>query len=199
MIRRPPRSTLFPYTTLFRSGCGEILAADGGFNDVLDVGDIEAVAIGGWPVDGHLHVGRAGDALRIEIGRAGDLLHDFLDLFRQLLDAAEVGTEDLDADLRAYAGGEHIDAVADGLRPDVGNARNLQLVVQPRQDGVLGEALGPLIFRLEGDGGFGHVDGRGVGGGLGAADFADNLRDLGVGGDDRVLPAEIGRASCSGR
>src|SRR5437588_6013 len=24
MIRRPPRSTLFPYTTLFRSFCGEI-------------------------------------------------------------------------------------------------------------------------------------------------------------------------------
>src|SRR5437899_9568961 len=26
MIRRPPRSTLFPYTTLFRSGFGEMLA-----------------------------------------------------------------------------------------------------------------------------------------------------------------------------
>src|SRR2546423_9820266 len=24
MIRRPPRSTLFPYTTLFRSACGEV-------------------------------------------------------------------------------------------------------------------------------------------------------------------------------
>src|SRR2546422_3936793 len=24
MIRRPPRSTLFPYTTLFRSGCGAL-------------------------------------------------------------------------------------------------------------------------------------------------------------------------------
>src|SRR2546426_3586328 len=24
MIRRPPRSTLFPYTTLFRSQCGEL-------------------------------------------------------------------------------------------------------------------------------------------------------------------------------
>src|SRR5438445_6212405 len=24
MIRRPPRSTLFPYTTLFRSGCGPL-------------------------------------------------------------------------------------------------------------------------------------------------------------------------------
>src|SRR2546430_4178542 len=32
MIRRPPRSTLFPYTTLFRSGCvhgdGAVVAAD---------------------------------------------------------------------------------------------------------------------------------------------------------------------------
>src|SRR3712207_7475028 len=27
MIRRPPRSTLFPYTTLFRSGCGPLLPA----------------------------------------------------------------------------------------------------------------------------------------------------------------------------
>src|SRR3712207_8786116 len=29
MIRRPPRSTLFPYTTLFRSDVGEFLGADG--------------------------------------------------------------------------------------------------------------------------------------------------------------------------
>src|SRR2546430_9700990 len=28
MIRRPPRSTLFPYTTLFRSRCRECLADD---------------------------------------------------------------------------------------------------------------------------------------------------------------------------
>src|SRR3712207_7912645 len=27
MIRRPPRSTLFPYTTLFRSGLGDLLGA----------------------------------------------------------------------------------------------------------------------------------------------------------------------------
>src|SRR5256885_17226099 len=27
MIRRPPRSTLFPYTTLFRSAVGHVLAA----------------------------------------------------------------------------------------------------------------------------------------------------------------------------
>src|SRR5205814_7754815 len=29
MIRRPPRSTLFPYTTLFRSRCETILEQDG--------------------------------------------------------------------------------------------------------------------------------------------------------------------------
>src|SRR5438132_9396484 len=27
ILRRPPRSTLFPYTTLFRSGCGAVSAA----------------------------------------------------------------------------------------------------------------------------------------------------------------------------
>src|SRR2546426_2812834 len=30
MIRRPPRSTLFPYTTLFRSHLGEVLGEQGG-------------------------------------------------------------------------------------------------------------------------------------------------------------------------
>src|SRR3712207_8941348 len=30
MIRRPPRSTLFPYTTLFRSHCGVVPAVGGG-------------------------------------------------------------------------------------------------------------------------------------------------------------------------
>src|SRR3712207_9233440 len=35
MIRRPPRSTLFPYTTLFRSMASEIIsAADAGFQNV---------------------------------------------------------------------------------------------------------------------------------------------------------------------
>src|SRR5256884_8292881 len=39
MIRRPPRSTLFPYTTLFRSlNCGFRLAAAGGTDNFADVG-----------------------------------------------------------------------------------------------------------------------------------------------------------------
>src|SRR3712207_6893576 len=47
MIRRPPRSTLFPYTTLFRSRINEILderirpalAGDGGWLEVLSLKD----------------------------------------------------------------------------------------------------------------------------------------------------------------
>src|SRR3712207_7687943 len=48
MIRRPPRSTLFPYTTLFRSfrGLGDLLRA-GGVGESLDLarlGDVPVLA-----------------------------------------------------------------------------------------------------------------------------------------------------------
>src|SRR3712207_6959978 len=35
MIRRPPRSTLFPYTTLFRSGRGDLVAQSVALGEVL--------------------------------------------------------------------------------------------------------------------------------------------------------------------
>src|SRR5258706_5942476 len=38
MIRRPPRSTLFPYTTLFRSGCEAIDTIDS--LSVMGIGEI---------------------------------------------------------------------------------------------------------------------------------------------------------------
>src|SRR3712207_7479863 len=41
MIRRPPRSTLFPYTTLFRSRCRD---RAGGAGDEARAGDLR----GGW-------------------------------------------------------------------------------------------------------------------------------------------------------
>src|SRR2546425_9009858 len=40
MIRRPPRSTLFPYTTLFRSGSQRV--EERGFPDVRETDDAEA-------------------------------------------------------------------------------------------------------------------------------------------------------------
>src|SRR5258708_28602882 len=41
MIRRPPRSTLFPYTTLFRSGRGRVVGVD---DDVLLAADARGAA-----------------------------------------------------------------------------------------------------------------------------------------------------------
>ena len=66
-------------------GGGEVLAADRGFDRVFYVGDVQAVAICGGAVDGHFEIGRAGGALGVEIGRAGNLSYDLLDLLRLLL------------------------------------------------------------------------------------------------------------------
>src|SRR3712207_9396082 len=72
MIRRPPRSTLFPYTTLFRS-LGQLLLDDVGLD-----GDAEVV---GLPrqVGGRVHVAFLGLELRVaqvapEDGRHAELV-----------------------------------------------------------------------------------------------------------------------------
>src|SRR5256885_11940185 len=61
MIRRPPRSTLFPYTTLFRSRAGRIghpRADDGG-----DIGAVAAdLAVRGEPAAAGHRDGRHGSA-----------------------------------------------------------------------------------------------------------------------------------------
>src|SRR2546430_8453394 len=72
MIRRPPRSTLFPYTTLFRSG-GIAGLADRGVPVELtfQVGDaglavLEEAIVTATVTDDRLNVGAAGDRLRSE-------------------------------------------------------------------------------------------------------------------------------------
>src|SRR3712207_7046550 len=46
MIRRPPRSTLFPYTTLFRSSCGTSPSAAAGTSDWRNRGCSSATTSG---------------------------------------------------------------------------------------------------------------------------------------------------------
>src|SRR3712207_7445386 len=76
MIRRPPRSTLFPYTTLFRSVEVRFPSADAGFAP-----DVDAVAF---------RVRLAGRELRPDGGRRGAVVEDFL-LERGPLPALEIG------------------------------------------------------------------------------------------------------------
>src|SRR5258705_6634225 len=62
MIRRPPRSTLFPYTTLFRSFLRQVgqatarAAVDRQARQVLAV-EFDATAIGGDQTDDHVETG----------------------------------------------------------------------------------------------------------------------------------------------
>src|SRR5688572_31965195 len=49
MIRRPPRSTLFPYTTLFRSYGLQEFAAKPGTSAPVDRPAVEHVTLAEWP------------------------------------------------------------------------------------------------------------------------------------------------------
>src|SRR3712207_7284214 len=49
MIRRPPRSTLFPYTTLFRSGFGADAAGEDRFDSVVGLLGLIGVLDGARP------------------------------------------------------------------------------------------------------------------------------------------------------
>src|SRR5437762_9975120 len=64
MLRRPPRSTLFPYTTLFRSSCGEDtrdIAARHVFLQMPVVGVCRPGAVENWAGE---------DCLRKDTGRS---------------------------------------------------------------------------------------------------------------------------------
>src|SRR3712207_4436342 len=84
MIRRPPRSTLFPYTTLFRSQPEDVLGARLGVLGV--VGELDAA---GLAAAAGLHLGLdddglpdlPGDRLRL-LGRLGDATGEHGDTVR---------------------------------------------------------------------------------------------------------------------
>src|SRR5256885_7703781 len=77
MIRRPPRSTLFPYTTLFRSSVAERSAFLGGIAEAVQVEDVVQDPLDVIPVFPELIV--HAPALRHEdhvAGSQGDVLAD---------------------------------------------------------------------------------------------------------------------------
>src|SRR3712207_9250080 len=97
MIRRPPRSTLFPYTTLFRSEVGgtlhrpvvdRALVRDRARRDVDDAlavpVDGQPVAVGDLTDDGGQHVPPAADGEELlHLARLDDRAHPLLRLAHQ--------------------------------------------------------------------------------------------------------------------
>src|SRR3712207_4635321 len=121
MIRRPPRSTLFPYTTLFRSpdDLDQVAVAAQARVDAVEVGDVVAVVALGGRVEGHQP--QAGDA---EVGQVVDPLGQALEVTAPVAVPVEVGLD--------------VEAVDDSrLPPDVGG------VGDPHVVPLLGTAPGP--------------------------------------------------------
>src|SRR3712207_1411346 len=95
MIRRPPRSTLFPYTTLFRSFLGEEIAR------------------------GHEYSERTAEVIDLEVRRIlGHALDEVIDQFEDLragLDAMA----DLLVERESLTGQEALEAVRGALTPEL--------------------------------------------------------------------------------
>src|SRR3712207_7959618 len=66
MIRRPPRSTLFPYTTLFRS-CGMIAREVLAVKDQLKLGHLDLTCL---PAEFHFHPDRIAPAMDSALSEA---------------------------------------------------------------------------------------------------------------------------------
>src|SRR3712207_9106368 len=84
MIRRPPRSTLFPSTTLFRSRTVEVVLADGRRVDgqVLGRNPPVDIAVGRLPGASGLPVAPVGDSGRLEVGQSAIAIGNPLGLER---------------------------------------------------------------------------------------------------------------------
>src|SRR3712207_7738004 len=70
MIRRPPRSTLFPYTTLFRSMVEGVGLPGVGGDIILRCGDIDAFGVVVWSGNGRCGLEFDEPVDEAEIGRA---------------------------------------------------------------------------------------------------------------------------------
>src|SRR6185369_10470804 len=101
------------------------LAADGAADDFLHIGDVEAEAGGGGAVDVHVQVTTAREAFGERRGDAGRALGDRLHLGCDPVELGKVGSGDLHPDGALDAGRQHVDPVADGRDPDVGEAGDL--------------------------------------------------------------------------
>ena len=202
--------TLQPFHAL-----ADVHAADGALDHVLDGAHREPVTGGGGAVDGEIEIVAAYHPFGVGAQGAGHGADHRLDLFAQAVEGVEVIAHDLDAHRGLDPGGEHVDPGLDGHGPGVGEAGKgdggvefgCELVhgdgplLRPGQGqdcfqrpGPLGPVAvktlhrhpAPLVFRLEHDGGLQHGERRRIGGGLGAADLAEDPFDLGKAPDDAV-------------
>ena len=112
------------------------------------------------------------DALGIGAGGSRHLAHHRLDLARQPFKLGQILAEDFDADGRADAGREHVDARLDRHGPGVADARKLERGIHFGDQACRWSSRPPLVLRLQIDDRLEHFDRRRIGRGLRAARLA---------------------------
>ena len=157
--------------TALNSG-GHHLTAQRAADHILQLANGKTVAGQLFPVGLDVEVEATGDALGKGTGGAGHRFDDRLDLLSQFLHFTEILAEDLDADRRTDAGGQHVGAGLDRHRPGIGHTRELQRLIHFRDQLVGRHAGTPFGLRLEVDDRLEHLGRRRVGGGIGTAGLA---------------------------
>jgi hypothetical protein len=110
-----------------------------------------------------------------------------LHLSAELLDSLNVWPLNLEAHRRFNAGKFHVQPVFDRHGPGIGKTGELQLRVHLLDQLFVCHAWRPVATRLEHNSRVIHIEGRVVGGAVGAPDGAENGLDLREGSDDTVL------------
>src|SRR2546430_9554655 len=96
MMRRPPRSTLFPYTTLFRSRAGPAQSRPLGFQHVspLQIRQLAARPVAGSPPPGLIFKGQDRNSTRLNSSHS-QISYAVFSLNKKLAEAAESAYVDL--------------------------------------------------------------------------------------------------------
>ena len=158
---------------------GHLHAADGRLNHLLHVVDDEPLAGDGVAVDPDVDVVAPHDPFGVCAEGARHFARDPFHFLPEAIENPEVGASDLDADRCLDAGREHVDAGLDGHRPGVGQARNLDCLLQLRPQPVRRHSRPPFILRFQQDSRLDHGQRGGIGRGLGPPHLAEHVLHLG--------------------
>ena len=90
-------------------------AADGGFDRVLHIADVDSEAVGGRAIDDQIYVGLSAHLKRAQIGDAWNFSHHILNLIGFGFQGLQVGAKEFDGEFALDAAHGFFDVVGNGL------------------------------------------------------------------------------------
>ena len=182
-------------------GIANVLAPDSRLYNLLHISDGQTITGCFLPVNLEIKIVASHHSFCESTARTGYVLEDILNLNGNLLDLLQIGAEDLDSEITAHAGGQHLGPSLNGHPPDVGHPWKFQLGIHllnqllPRLGALLGpngseygldpvwHPTGvpaflmhpfPVFLRLQKHHGFNHAQRSGISGCIGSSDLSKN-------------------------